>query len=213
MKVRGPLDGWPKTKLLRDRKGNATGLRITASYHTPEAHRRIMAMSGLVTAIAALDIGFLALKVESLDFFIAATVGVVLLFGVSRWFWGWVFQKTTIIEMDPQVIRIGGLFFFTNYSLAMPAQFNMEPHEQGWLEARDMEVNRQRRSRLYLDSFHVVMALPGQKVEIATVYKKRLAEAFVSRLQLAQQLWDAADAGEQTGGAPEGPRGPRPDPA
>ena len=205
------LSGWPRTVLLKDRKKNVTGVRITANYFTPEGYRRANGFTGFTTFLAAGDMGYLSLQVNTVDFAVAAGIGVILFYFICRKFWGWVFQKTTIIEMTPAMMKVSRTFGYDRYSLSMPAQFTMEQHDDAWLEARDMEMNRNRRSKLFLDSFHVVMTLPGQKAEIATVFKKKFAEGLVLRLQLIQQLLEAA--GHPTDTPAGGPRTQRPDPA
>lgn len=209
--IKNLLGGWPKTRLIRDKQKNVTGVRITANYFTPKGYRLANGCWVFSTLAAGLDMAYLASKVNSLDFAVAAAIGVLLFYGLCRWFWGWVFQKTTIIEMTPTQMTVSRTFTTDRYSLAMAPQFTMEQHDDAWLEARDMEVNRAKRSKLFLDSFYVVMALPGQKAEIATVFKKRRAEALVLRLQLVQQLWETA--GDPTGTPAGGPRTRRPDPA
>lgn len=204
------LGGWPRTTQIRDRKKNVTGFRITAEYFTPEGYNRATGFTALTTFIAGADMAYLAIQVNTVDFAVAAGIGVIVFYFICRKFWNWVFQKTTTIEMKRDMIKVSRAFGYDRYSPLMPPQFTMEQHDDAWLEARDMEMNRQKRSRLYLDSFYVVMTLPGQKAEIATVYKKRKAEALVLRLQLIQQLFDTAGDPAAAAG---GPRGQRPDPA
>ena len=204
------LGGWPRTTSIKDRKKNVIGFRIVADYFTPEGYQRATGFTALTTFIAGADMAYLAFRVHSVDFAVAAAIGVLIFFFVCQRFWGWVFQKTTAITMTRDLIKVSRAFGYDRYSLLMPPQFTMEQHDDAWLEARDMERNRQKRSRLYLDSFYVVMTLPGQKAEIATIYKKRKAEGLVLRLQLIQQLFHAAGDPAAAAG---GPRGQRPDPA
>ena len=60
--------------------------------------------------------------------------------------------------------------------------FNMELHEKA-----DEEQDSRTRDRIYRDSFHVFMDHVEGRIYIADIYKKRKAEALVTRLQGVNQ--------------------------
>ena len=80
------LSGWPRTVLLKDRKKNVTGVRITANYFTPEGYRRANGFTGFTTFLAAGDMGYLSLQVNTVDFAVAAGIGVILFYFICRKF-------------------------------------------------------------------------------------------------------------------------------
>jgi hypothetical protein len=204
------LSGWPRTTPIRDWQNNVTGFRITADYFTPERYKLANGLAALTSLVAAADMAYLAFQVYTVDFAVAAGIGVIMFSFICWKFWSWVFQKTTTIEMTRDMVKISRAFGYDRYNHLIPPQFTMEQHDDAWLEAKEMERNTGQSSRLYLDSFYVVMTMPGQKAEIATVFKKRKAEGLVLRLQLIQQLIDTASDHHAESGDP---RGQRPHPA
>ena len=194
MNVESPLKGWPRTRPLKSQ----TGFSVRARHLTP---RRAKFTDGICVLINLSGIALIYLFMihmrdgDGPKFFIviAATIGFCVVMSKSRHFWGrLLFGTTTTIKFTPEQISIKGLMRFRNYDRTLPHEFNFEIHENAEREQEQEFEKRKKLKKLFRQSFHIILRYAGQRVEVADVYGKKEAEALLVRLQLLDQLMNAA---------------------
>ena len=205
MRTESPLKGWPKTKPLHDKEGNELGFRVRAKYLTPgrakfsETLIHLISACALIAYIWAMVAERLGGWQENLTVGAAWVVMGSLLFAsrfaLGRFFFG----KVTKLEFLPDTIRIKNGFRFRNYKRTLPHAFDIAIHDRAEDEEnaeREAAIknkdNESERRKFYRRGFHVIFRYAGQRVDVASVYGRKEAEALLVRLQLLDQLMDAA---------------------
>jgi hypothetical protein len=227
MKVEDPLKGWPATKPLT----GTGGFRVNAKHLTPG---RLKLTDIVIFIVLPGSLGlFLGAVLDSSNpnasaYFMPGSIAWIvgaLSLGIGRKAVGtWLFGKTAVIEFQPDMLRIRGLLGFKNYNRMLPHEFTIETHENAEWEAKQevkAQYKAQRAGRVELpdktpyfrDAFVVVLRYAGQRVPVATVCGRKRAEALLVRLQLLDQVMDAArgeigapvaaEPGKQYGERPE----------
>lgn len=205
MRVESPLKGWPPTRPLR----RQAGFLVEARHLTPQRAKFTDAIGGLIN-LGGVVLFFWMLSAEAFvsgeEIFtaIAVIIGLCIVVWRSRRGWGRsFFGKTTIIEFTPDRIRIKGGMRFLNYDRTLPHEFNFEIHDKAEEEEHE-EIATKRKAamegkkelpkveKFFRQSFHVILRYAGQRVDVASVFGKRDAEALLVRLQLLDQMMDAA---------------------
>ena len=212
MRVESPLKGWPPTRKL----GQA-GFRVRARHLTPQ-RAKFTDIIGSLASLGGLVLFFWILSIEQfadgrgLFTAIAVIIGLCVVMWFSRRVWGrFFFGKTTTVEFTPERIRIKGMIRFRNYDRTLPHEFDFEIHDKAERE-QDEEIETKQKAawegkkelpkveKYFRQSFYVILRYAGQRVDVACVFGKKHAEALLVRLQLLDQLMDAARG--ETGGAP-----------
>lgn len=205
MRMESPLKGWPPTRKLRGQ----TGFRVRARHLTAQRAKFTDIICGFIN-LGGVALSFLMFSIEPLangwGLFtaIAVIIGLCTVTWRSRHVWGRsFFGKTTIFEFTPERIRIKGVIRFRNYDRTLPHEFNYEIHEKAEQEqdkeietkqmaAREGKEELPKADKYFRQSFHIIFRYAGQRVDVASVFGKKQAEALLVRLQLLDQLMDAA---------------------
>lgn len=226
MRMQNPLSGWPKTKPLRKKKG----YRVSAKYLTPERARLVDAGTKLLVFSGFAYIGWLYLEKEFTtgnDVFVALGLwGAASAFiWFTRYSWGRSnFGKTTTVQFQPDAIRIKSGMGYKNYDRGLPHEFDYSIHDKAQREEEQEIEAKQKaamqgkkeplnKSKYYRNAFHIVLRYAGQRVDVASVFGKKDAEALLVRLQLLDQMMDAArgDAAAPAWSEPATQYGQRPE--
>jgi hypothetical protein len=224
MRVEDPLDTWPPTSPLDE-----DGFLVEAPHLTPDRARLVGILEKLASfavLAAAVWVAFTEATVETTADFIWVGVTVLIVWVVAtiiiRRLMRRRFSKTARIEVRPDVIRIGGSGGYKNYARDVPHTFELAIHDEAQDEAEhaqrtEEEYRRRGESfevmKFYRESWHVILRYAGPRVDVATVYGKREAEALFARLQLLDEMMDAArgEIGGPNRPAPARQYGPRPE--
>lgn len=203
-KMENPLRGWPRTRPLR----KEPGFKIVARYLTPNGAKFTdivggLLLTGLFVLIFAAP-GMLKIPNDKAWYVAGAIVAIMVALWMSRYAWGRIlFGGVAVLQFLPDTIRIRSGFRYRNYDRNLPHEFTVSPHDKSQDE-EDLEVRGLRKGtvkggmiKYYRQSYHVTLRYAGQRVDIASVFRKPKAEAFLVRLQLLDQLMDA-ERGEST---------------
>lgn len=203
MEVENPLAGWPPTEPIE----GEDGYRVRARHFTPEGAGWAEMLTGMVLAVAIIVFIFAALDgaFSAEQFFgTAAALAVVggVLWAAKYRLLKPLFGKTARIEVRPDVIRLGQRFGrYKNYDRQLPHTFDYTIHDMAEWEAEQEAIEQhkaamQRRSakaaRHFRKSYHIILRYAGQRVDVASVFGKKDAEALLTRLQLLDSMMDAA---------------------
>ena len=198
MRMENPLSGWPKTKPLKGK----IGYRVRAKYLTPLRAKWTDNVFGIL-CIGCLGLilwGFATdsyVKGGALEgYAVVLFVGWVLVgsavmalrYRIGRRFFG----KRTAIEFHPDTIRIKSGMRYKNYDRGLPHAFDYSIHDKALQEEEQEFESRQKKGKYYRNAFHIVLRYAGQRVDVASVFGKKHAEALLVRLQLLDQMMDAA---------------------
>jgi len=230
MKVENPVSGWPPTQPLKE----GVGFRVTAKHLTPLRAQwfdflGVIVLFGLFVLYwwgAAVEAYSEGGALEGYGEFLLGLWVVTLFTGgaMRRRLAQWLFGKTKVIEFAPDVLRIKGFRGFKNYDRMLPHEFTYDIHEKAEEEEIADAIARHeaqiegkkklpQKERYYRDSYHIVLRYAGQRVDVATVTGKKWAEALLVRLQLLDQMMDAArgEIGGKAMAEPATQYGERPD--
>lgn len=212
MKTESPLKGWPKTTKLED----GSGYRIRARYLSPERIRLIelVCMFLILSFVSGCVYWAVDADPKVRNEQEGSAMGLVMIlsaftFATHR-LWGRLFfGNVTTIEFRPNQIRIkNGLRGFRNYDRNFPHEFDYTIHDKAEDEyEREDKARREGKrkgsmfQKLFRRSFHVVLRYAGQRVDVASIYGKKHAEALLVRLQLVDELMDAMT--KRAAGAPQ----------
>ena len=226
MRTENPLSGWPTTKPLRKKPG----YRVTAKYLTPERAKITDLAAKAIVAGGVVMLGWSYINKQfasSDEFFVVAGV----IGAICAWVWfrrykfgRSYFGKVSTVQFRPETIRIKGGMGFKNYDRGLPHEFDYSIHDKAeWEEEKEIEARQNaaregkkeppKKGKYYRRSFHVVLRYAGQRVDVAAVFGKKDAEALLMRLQLLDQMMDAAkgDIGEPAFAEPATQYGERPE--
>lgn len=194
MKVESPVKGWPKTKPLK----GGVGWRLKARYLTPQRARLTNSFTGIVILGGIIFLGWSFGEKQyssAQEFFTMAGIfllGVILMLVTQRFWSRLIFGKTTTMEFMPDKIRIKGIVGFKNYDRNLPHEFDFRLHDDAEKEQEQEQRLRKRQEKYFRQSFHIILRYAGQRIDVASVYGRKHAEALLVRLQLLDQLMDAA---------------------
>ncbi len=194
MDVESPLKGWPSTRPLKGQ----TGFRVRARHLTPRRVKftnkfcYLMNLGSFFLFFWLVNVKILVTDEELYIGFGAVITGCIFLW-VTRRIWGrFFFGKTTIVEFTPERIRLKGFTGFKNYDRALPHEFNFEIHKNAEKEEEREIEQRKKIDKYFRRSFHIIFRYAGQRVDVADVFGRKDSEALLVRLQLLDQLMDAA---------------------
>lgn len=215
MRTESPLAGRPKTTRLWGKPG----FRVVARYLTP-THAKIIDF--IVGALVFVGGFFVLVSVTQERDFVAGIlvavfvwmipVAVLHMLGVFRWFGREFFGSTRMLEFTPEAIRVRGLLGFKNYDRRWQHEFDCTTHEKAQEEEEEEVFERQmealkgkkqkkivRSKKYYRNSYQIVLRYAGQRVDIASVFGRKDAEAILTRLQVLDAELDSLLA--QTSGS------------
>lgn len=203
MDVESPIKGWPETTPIGNDAGGP-GFEVNAKVMTPGAVRGALQLCGLLS-LAGIVFVFWALgqKIVPHDDTAVYFLGTVAVFltaiCVTRNVWARALLGPRVrMQFLPNQIRIKKGSKFRSYDRNLPHEFTLTYHDKFQEEAdREFEEMQARKwkgklKKLYRNSFHVTLRYAGQRVDIADVFGRDKAEALLVRLQLLDQLMDAA---------------------
>lgn len=209
-----PLAGHPRTVERPDANGYLQ-FRIIPCELTPQRAQTASALTGLFDCALIAGCGYAVLRARQLNAMQIGGAAAVCLaaHSVFKWVVCDGLRKTTVIDMTTDSIRVRGWFGWKAYSRDLPHQFLLLPHDLAREEANqnDFEVRKAstqgrviRKSTFYGDSYHVVLAQAGQRIDLLTVYGLKAATTIVTRLQYCDMLLDAQiGKGNTFGATPE----------
>lgn len=190
-KVERLFGSWPPTEI------NKNKVRIKADFFTPGRKSAADGFQGLL-GLAGAYFGFVAAEKEGQNPLVGGGIGAV----IGAWIGEQAknnFKKTLEVEFNPDFIRIPSGWGFKNYDLKQQHGFNMELHElaEGEQETEEDERYKKggthRKPKLYRNSFNVFMEFFGERIYLAEVYDKKLAQALLLRLQGVDQYVKTLD--------------------
>lgn len=201
-RMENPLRGWPRTRPLR----KEPGFKVVARYLTPGGAKFTDIVCSLLLAGLGVLIfmapGTLKVPNDKAWYVVVAIIAIMAALWMSRYVWGRIlFGGMAVLQFLPDTIRIRSALRYRNYDRNLPHEFTVSLHDKAQDE-EDEEVRRLRQGvkgmkKYYRQSYHVTLRYAGQRIDIASVFRKPRAEAFLVRLQLLDQLMDA-ERGEST---------------
>lgn len=115
---------------------------------------------------------------------------------VLKWLARIALRGSIELVMTADTIKVRQGLLWKRYDRLLEHRFTLQVHDRAEQERRDYDAKVQRaaHSRVppfvpyYGDSFHVILAYAGQRVDLASVYGQKQAAAIVARLQLCDRL-------------------------
>ncbi|MBS0155154.1 MAG: hypothetical protein JSS38_11200 [Nitrospira sp.] len=175
------FQGWPATKLIKDRASGRTGVEINADYLTPEGARgsfRLTMIAGLIFG------GDLLLMMTSgpvrQDFFVMFVIVLIVFVLVTSRFVRWLYTKSLRVRVFHDRILVSGWRGDDEYSTKMDIQFGLQQHEKTLEEEASRKANPD--ASYYNNSADAVMIHAKQPVVLATIYPKKNAHKLIARV-------------------------------
>ena len=209
-----PLSGRPRTLESQDSEGRPV-FTIIAQELTPGRARAATALSALAGGCLMVALPFLIARSAHITVPLVAgavAAGIVCHRAISAAITQ-ALHATTEIVMTTAEIAVRRGADWKRYAREIAHQFLLIPHDRTREEQRANDFGQQKASRegkavqpavFYGESFHVVLAYAGQRIDLLTVYRPPRAAAVVARLQLCDELLNrAAGKSHSTGGGPD----------
>ncbi|MGG6351652.1 hypothetical protein [Pseudomonas putida] len=196
--MKSPLEGRPSTLQLTDENGRLA-FRVMPHELTPLRAKLADGISSLCGL--GLFAGSIATMPDwrhpDLSVLVAAIVGAAMGSWVLHFMARQAFRITTRIEMDLNSIRVRRVLGWTTYDRRLAHRFCLLPHDRTELERRSNELaTREAAARgevvqqpiYYGDSFHVLLAYEGHRVDLLSVFGRKPAASVLARLQYCDRL-------------------------